>query len=86
MKTAVKAKVAPCARLFATPGTIQPIVFSRQEYWSGAPLPSLIFMLKLWKLVAATFSAPALGGTGAGWASVVAQLVKNPPAVQETWV
>ena len=60
--------------------------FSRQEYWSGAPLPSLIFMLKLWKLVAATFSAPALGGTGAGWASVVAQLVKNPPAVQETWV
>ena len=36
--------------------------FSRQEYWSGAPLPSLIFMLKLWKLVAATFSAPALGG------------------------
>ena len=26
-------------------------------------------MLKLWKLVAAPFSAPALGGARAGWAS-----------------
>ena len=27
-------------RLFATPWTIQPMEFSRSEYWSGWPFPS----------------------------------------------
>ena len=56
--------------------------FSRQEYWSGLPLPS-------------PDSIPRSGkspGEGIGyplqysWASLVAQIVKNPPARQETWV
>ena len=28
-----------CVQLFATPWTIQPMGFSRPEYWSGSPLP-----------------------------------------------
>ena len=29
-----------CVQLFATPGTVQSMEFSRQEYWSGWPFPS----------------------------------------------
>ena len=41
----VKVKSLSCVRLFATPWTgayqaSQSIGFSRQEYWSGLPLPS----------------------------------------------
>ena len=43
--------------------------FSRQEYWSGVPLPSPINILLYIQ-----------------WASLVAQLVKNPPAMWETRV
>ena len=54
--------------------------FSRQEYWSGVPLPS---------------SIPGSGrspGEGIGyplhnsWDTLVAHTVKNLPAMQETWV
>ena len=45
--------------------------FSRQDYWSGVPMPS-----PEWIGYPLQYS----------WASLVAQLVKNPPALQETWV
>ena len=63
-------------RLLATPWTAAyqaplPMGFSRQEYRSGVPLPSPISMFnKVLKYK---------------WTSLVAQMVKNPPAVQETW-
>ena len=44
--------------------------FSRQEYWSGVPLPSLRDRLP----------------TPYSWASLVAQLVRNPPAMRDAWV
>ena len=45
-KTQVKVKSLSRVRLFATPWTVayqspQSMEFSRQEYWSGVPLPSL---------------------------------------------
>ena len=46
--------------------------FSRQEYWSGLPFPSPISQLN-----------PSYRSVQA---SLVAQLVKNPPAMQETLV
>ena len=72
-------------RLCATPETAAhqappSLGFSRQEYWSGVPLPS---------------SIPGSGrspGEGIGyplhnsWATLVAHTVKNLPAMQETWV
>ena len=44
-KRKVKVKLLSCVRLFATPWTAayqapQSMGFSRQEYWSGVPLPS----------------------------------------------
>ena len=40
----VKVQLLSCVRLLATPWTAAyqapPMVFSRQEYWSGLPLPS----------------------------------------------
>ena len=50
--------------------------FSRQEYWSGLPFPSLGDLPN----PGIELKSPAL------WASLVAQLVRNLPAVQETWV
>ena len=46
-KWKVKVKSFSCVRLFATPLTAAyqappPMGFSRQEYWSGVPLPSLV--------------------------------------------
>ena len=46
--------------------------FSRQEYWSGLPFPSPASHLKV-----LVFTL---------WASLIAQLVKNLPATQETQV
>ena len=46
--------------------------FSRQEYWGGLPFPSPASHLK--------FLVFTL------WASLIAQLVKNLPATQETQV
>ena len=47
VKWKVKVKSLSCVRLFATPWTAAyqtppSMGFSRQEYWSGVPLPSLI--------------------------------------------
>ena len=49
-KWKVKVKLLSCVRLFMTPWTAAyqappPMGFSRQEYWSGVPLPSLKLML-----------------------------------------
>ena len=46
-KVKVKVKLLSRVRLFATPWTVAHQVprsmgFSRQEYWSGVPLPSLV--------------------------------------------
>ena len=50
--------------------------FSRQEYWSGLP-----------SLSPGDLPEPGIKpGSPALQASLVAQLVKNPPAVRETWV
>ena len=101
--------------------------FSRQEYWSGVPLPSPMMLLRnmkkiflslnrvvLWISLSAhpdSFSRPLyaaslLRGTYyapehhelnsslhklpwiimSNWASLVAQMVKNLPTMQKTWV
>ena len=84
--------------------------FTRQEYWSGLPVPfsRISSQPRDWTWLPdssvgkeSTCSAgdpsslPGLGrsaGEGIGypiqysWASLVAQLVKNQPAMQETWV
>ena len=58
-KWKVKVKSLSRVRLFATPWTaaFQPppsIGFSRQEYWSGVPLPSPYFPLNLFNLLLAS--------------------------------
>ena len=58
-KWKVKGKSLSCVRLFTTPWTAAhqappPMGFSRQEYWSGVPLPSPEFQLsyfKSWKMM-----------------------------------
>ena len=79
-------KLLSRVRLFEIPWTVAyqappSTEFSRQEYWSGLPFPS-----------------PGDHGVTKSWtrlsnlhfkvekASLVAQAVKNLPAVQETWV
>ena len=47
--------------------------FSRQEYWSGVPLSSPLSSLRVYLIQPLR-------------ASLVAQTVKNLPAIQETWV
>ena len=47
-KWKLKVKLPSCVRLFTTPWTAAyqappPVGFSRQEYWSGLPLPSPMF-------------------------------------------
>ena len=117
-------------RLLATPWTSAyqaplSVGFSRQEYWSGVPLPSpkehdrdafkvwfFLFFFSNYQVFQLGFPGSSVGkestcnagnpgsipgsgrstGDGIGyplqycWASLVAQLVKNPPAVWETWV
>ena len=68
--------------------------FSRQEYWSGLPFPSLLILGFLgfqdqWAFL--WTKGTQIGQThwdfrSELWASLVAQLVKNPPAMQETLV
>ena len=52
-KWKVKVKSLSCVRLFAIPWTAayqapSSMGFSRQEYWSGVPLPSLPFLKPAW--------------------------------------
>ena len=54
MKVKSESEVAPRVRLLATPWTAAfqaptSMGFSRQEYWSGVPLPSLVFLLAIAK-------------------------------------
>ena len=53
-KWKVKVKSLSCVRLLVTPWTATyqappSMGFSRQEYWSGVPLPSLFILCWLWK-------------------------------------
>ena len=88
--------------LFATPWTIAhqappSMKFSRQEYWSGLPFPHPGDLpnpgIQPSSCAAPVLAARALVFLAAfvlkgrwGWASLVAQMVKNPPAMQEIWV
>ena len=71
-KWKVKVKSLSRVWLLATPRIVAyqaspSMGFSRQEYWSGVPLPSLIYIYNY-------------------RASLIVQLVKNLPAMQESWV
>ena len=70
-----------CVQLFVMPWTVGSqaplsLGFSRQEYWDGLPFPSPGDLPD----PGTEPLSPAL------WASLVAQLVKNPPAMRDTWV
>ena len=67
--------------------------FSRQEYWSGVPLPSLrtgllggIVSLSYYLLFSHTFKNEKGRRDIYICASLVVQMIKNPPALQESWV
>ena len=77
----VNVKSLSHVRLLATPWTAAyqappSMGFSKQEYWSGVPLPSPMELITFGN----SSSFPSTR------ASLIAQLVKNPPAVQETQV
>ena len=61
--------------------------FSRQEYWSGVPLPSPVYGPNPRQIGEAALTLPVhvrvrhAVQNGPGGSAV-----KNPPAVQETWV
>ena len=83
-KWKVKVKSRSSVQLSGTPWTAAyqaplSMGFSRQEYWSGVPLPSPYGL-----------QTPDLSSLSpqllSCWSSLVAQLVKNPPAMRETWV
>ena len=64
-KWKVKVKSLSCVRLLATPWTAAhqappSMGFSRQEYWSGVPLPSLIESLILFNSVNSVVTSPIL--------------------------
>ena len=60
--------------------------FSKQEYWSGLSFYTPGDLPKP-GIKPASLTSPALaGGFFTTGASLVAQLVKNPPAMQETWI
>ena len=55
VKERKKVKSLSCVRLFATPRTVAYqappfMAFSRQEYWSGLPFPSPVFLPKMLNL------------------------------------
>ena len=55
-KWKVKGKTLSCIRLLATPWTAAyqtspSMGFSRQEYWSGVPLPSPTLILSIWIII-----------------------------------
>ena len=74
----VKVKSLSSVRLLATPWTAAhqappSMGFSRQEYWSGVPLPSPSLYSK------SSFKKKNMGFLGGS-------VVKNPPVMWETWV
>ena len=97
----MKVKSLSRARLLVTPWTAAyqappSMGFSRQEYWSGVPLPSP--KLSLVHMKEQNSAKEAARGESEPLilhncslisnvrASLVVQLVKNLPAMQETWV
>ena len=79
-KWKVKVRLLSRVRPFATPWTVAyqaflSMGFSRQEYWSGMLLPSPISCYMELKNCSAE-----------SWASLMAQMGKNPSAMQETQV
>ena len=79
------------------PGSFVHGKFSRQEYWSGLPFPTPGFFqlwdqnhiswIGRWILCQwATWEAHFQCIIYINWASLMAQLEKNPPAMWETWV
>ena len=67
--------------------------FFRQEYWSGLPFTSLEDLSHLQRLLLPTFpprmellSLALQADSLLSGPSLIAQLVKNHPAMQETWV
>ena len=71
--------------------------FPRQEYWSGLPFPSpgdlpdpgikyVSSASKVDSLQLSHQGSPFTYLVHIYWTPTVAQLVKNPPAMQETWV
>ena len=97
-KRKVKVKSLSRVQLLVTPWTAAyqappSMGFSRQEYWSGVPLPSPLvdgkeYACNAWD----PSSIPGSGSSPGGYplqyscASLVVQTVKNPHAMQETWV
>ena len=68
-KWKVKVKSLSCVRLLATPWTAAyqaplSIGFSRQEYWSGLPLPSPLYVLKTYNLVFVLWTVKIEQGKG----------------------
>ena len=63
--------------------------FSRQEYWSGLPFPPPVYLPDPGIEPASVESRALTGGFFTimpPGASLVAQTVKNPPAMRKTWV
>ena len=59
--------------------------FSRQEYWSGLPCPPPGDLPDPGMETVSLVSPALAGGLFTTWASLVAQMVKNLPAIRETW-
>ena len=88
-------------RLCATPYTAAQqappsLGFSRQEYWSGVPLPSPLGSLTEMQFLTSNSRVSDSVGKGSKsafltrlqvmpWAFLVAKMIKHLPTVQETW-
>ena len=62
------------------------VEFSRQEFWSGLPCPPPGDLPNPGIKPTSVMSPALAGGYFTIGASLVARLVKNPPATWETWV
>ena len=90
-KWKVKVKSLSRVRLVATPWTAAyqappSMGFSRQEYWSGLPLPSPEKCYRWSYLQRRNRNTDIESNVWVPRASLVVQMVKNLPAMQETWV
>ena len=91
-KWKVKVKSLSRVWLFVTPWTAayqaRPSMgFSRQEYWSGVPSPSRSPQLtRNFTIKDLTSENNIYNRVMTEWISLVAQMVKNLPAMRENWV
>ena len=84
-KWKVKVKSLSCVRLFATPWTAAyqappSMGFSRQEYWSGVPLPSPTHESEKWK-----WSRLVMSDSGTPWTEAYQALSSMGFSRQEYW-